>query len=66
MVGITFCDSGTNTETLKNLPGGALIRVTEVYSGTAYSTEVDPQKTTVIEAGKEVTVEFSNKDSKNN
>ena len=66
MVGITFCDSGTNTETLKNLPGGALIRVTEVYSGTAYSTEVDPQKTTVIEAGKEVTVEFSNKYSKNN
>ena len=70
MVGITFDGSGTNSETLKNLPAGMLIKVTEQYSGTAYTPDtIGPEETTIIKTGEQgalATVYFSNKYSKSN
>ena len=61
MVGIKFDASGANSETLKNLPAGIMIRITEEYSGTAYVIDGENIKSATIVSDNTAEVSFSNK-----
>ena len=64
MIGIKFDGKVSKTETLKDLPVGTKIVVTEVYSGVAYQGETVSKNTRIVKAGPgedPAKVEFSNK-----
>lgn len=60
VVSIRFDSAGTKTTLVENIPAGAQVTVTEVYSGASYELTSDAVQTTVITAGGEEQVSFSN------
>lgn len=57
---LTFNDFGSNTITIKNIPAGADVTVTEVYTGASYELVTAASQATVIVADSEVGVAFEN------
>lgn len=64
VVSLVFDGTGTKSVTIKHIPAGATVTVTEIYSGSSYITTTDPEQTTVIiaegEDGSPVHVAFEN------
>lgn len=62
VVSISFTPGSANQKSkrIDNLPVGARVVVTEVYSGAVYHAVTDPTQTTVIEANSVVSVAFTN------
>ncbi|MBR0417375.1 MAG: Cna B-type domain-containing protein [Firmicutes bacterium] len=52
--------SGSLSTILENIPAGALVTVTEVYTGSHYILKSDPEKTATIVADDTVSVDFTN------
>lgn len=58
---ILFDGAGTKSITIaKKIPAGAVVTVTEVYSGASYEIISDPEKTQKIIADEAVSVDFTN------
>ena len=51
---------GTLSTILENIPAGAEVTVTEVYTGSHYKLKSDPEQTTTIVADRTVSVNFTN------
>lgn len=62
VVSISFTPGSTNQKSkrIDNLPVGARVVVTEVYSGSVYHLVTEPEQTTTIEANTVVPVAFTN------
>lgn len=61
VVSISFTESGTQTVTLTGvIPAGAVVTVTEVYSGTSYTVVGDSAKTVTVSAEEIASVAFEN------
>ncbi len=60
VVSMTFTEAGTDSITIKNLPAGAEVTVTEIYSGASYKLTTEPSVTKKIRAGEEAEVTFEN------
>lgn len=60
VVSMTFTGAGTDSRVIEDIPVGATVTVTEIYTGASYTVEnTDPQQTTI--AAEEVkSVEFTN------
>ena len=65
VVSMTFDAAGTKSVNIKNIEAGAVVTVTEVYSGASYQLAVDSNKvvTTTIIADDEVSVGFVNENN---
>lgn len=58
---IVFDAAGTKSITIaKKIPAGAVVTVTEVYSGASYKLTSDPEKAQIIIADQTVSVDFTN------
>lgn len=58
---IVFDGAGTKSITIaKKIPAGAVVTITEVYSGASYEIISDPEKTQTIIADEAVSVDFTN------
>lgn len=57
---MTFHDSGADSITIKGIPAGAVVTVTEVYSGSSYKVTTDAAKTVTIVAEETVSTDFEN------
>ena len=57
---LTFNNFGSNTIKIKNIPAGAEVTVTEVYTGASYELVTAASQATVIVADSEVGVTFEN------
>lgn len=61
VVSINFTESGTRTVTLTGvIPAGAVVTVTEIYSGTSYTVVGDSAKTVTVSAEELASVAFEN------
>lgn len=60
VVSMTFHDSGADSITIKGIPAGAVVTVTEVYSGSSYKVTTDAAKTVTIVAEETVSTDFEN------
>lgn len=64
VVSMTFDGPGTESVTIEDIPAGAEVIVTEIYSGASYTLTSDASQTTTIiadgEEGAPVNVDFSN------
>ena len=60
VVSMTFDGTGTDSITIKDLPAGAEVTVTEIYSGASYKVTTDAAKTVKILAEDAVNVDFEN------
>ncbi len=60
VVTLTFTDPGMKTTLIEDIPVGAVVTVTETYSGHSYDFTSGDSKTAVIEANKQVEVAFTN------
>lgn len=64
VVSMTFKNAGTDSILIEDIPAGAVVTVTEIYSGASYKLISDPSKTVTIladgEDGAPVEVEFIN------
>lgn len=60
VVAMTFESAGTDSITIEDIPAGAEVTVTEVYSGASYKLVSDPSQTVTIIAEDVVATEFVN------
>lgn len=60
VVSMTFESAGTDSITIEDIPAGAEVTVTEVYSGASYKLVSDPSQTVTIIAEDVVATEFVN------
>ena len=60
VVSMTFTEAGTDSITIKGLPAGAEVTVTEIYSGASYKLTTEASMTKEIRAGEEAQVYFEN------
>ncbi|MBR1862156.1 MAG: hypothetical protein IJ796_09940 [Lachnospiraceae bacterium] len=63
---LKFTDAGENYLLVKDIPVGAEVTVSEVYSGASYSLTTAPTQSTVIIANDIVDVSFTNEYNENN
>lgn len=61
VVSMVFDGTGTKKVVVKDLPAGADVTVTEVYSGSSYEVTGDAEQTTQIAADEMVSVAFENR-----
>lgn len=60
VVSMTFDKPGKESILIQDIPAGAEIVITEVYSGASYSLESDPEVKVTIEAEEKATASFTN------
>lgn len=60
VVSLSFTAPGQKSKLIENLPVGAVVTVTEIYSGAVYQIVTAEKQETVIPAGGVATVEFTN------
>lgn len=60
VVSMTFDGTGTDSITIEDLPAGAEVTVTEIYSGASYKVTTDTAKTVKILAEDTVSIDFEN------
>lgn len=60
VISISFDSAGVGKAIVKDIPAGAHVTVTEVYSGASYETVSSPEQTIEIVAEDMVSVDFSN------
>lgn len=60
VVSMTFDKPGKESVLIQDIPAGAEVVITEVYSGASYSLESDPELEVTIEAEETATVSFTN------